>query len=161
MPQLEVATYASQLFWLAVIFGILYVILARVALPRIATVVEERRDKIADDLDEAAILKRQSEEAIQAYETALAEARAKAIAMAQETRDKLQAETDQQRAKLEAELAAKIDEAEARIREVKEAALSNVQTIASEAAETIVEQLLGEKPDSQTVTSAVDAEMKA
>ena len=101
MPQLDFATFAPQLIWLTLVFGVLYLVMARVALPRIATVIEERRDRIADDLDTAAQLKSDTDDAIASYETALAEARAHAHSIAQETRDRLTAETDAHRADLE------------------------------------------------------------
>ncbi len=94
MPQLEFHTFVPQLVWLVIVFGYLYVMMSRVALPRIATVLEERRDRIADDLDQAEQFKRQTDEAIEAYEKALAEARAKAHEVAQETRDRRPAGPD-------------------------------------------------------------------
>ena len=88
MPQLDFGDYAPQLVWLAITFGIMYLLMARVALPRIATVLEERRDRIANDLAQADQLRRETDQAIAAYEKALADAKARANAIAQETRDR-------------------------------------------------------------------------
>ena len=158
MPQLDFATFAPQLVWLTIVFGVLYLVRARVALPRIATVIEERRDRIADDLDTATQLKRNTEDAITSYETALQDARAKAHAIAQETRDRLSAETDARRAELEGQLNARIKEADARIKTTKDKALSNVRDVAVDVADAIAGQLLGEN-DRDAATRAVDGEL--
>ncbi|NND48972.1 MAG: F0F1 ATP synthase subunit B', partial [Rhizobiales bacterium] len=102
MPQLDFSTYIPQLVWLAISFIALYLLMARVALPRIATVIEERRDRIASDLDEAERSKAESEAAVAAYEAALAEARGKAHDNARANREKLNAEIDAERAKVDA-----------------------------------------------------------
>lgn len=159
MPQLDFATFAPQLIWLAITFSVLYIIMSRVALPRIATVIEERRDRIADDLDTAAQLKRDTEDAITSYETALADARAKAHTIAQETRDRLSAETDSHRADLEGQLASRIADAEKRIAATKESALGNVREVAVDVADAIVGQLLDGTSDRAAAERAVDAEL--
>lgn len=159
MPQLDFATFAPQLIWLAITFSVLYIIMSRVALPRIATVIEERRDRIADDLDTAAQLKRDTEDAITSYETALADARAKAHTIAQETRDRLSAETDSHRADLEGQLASRIADAEKRIAATKESALENVREVAVDVADAIVGQLLDGTSDRSAAERAVDAEL--
>eukprot|EP00439_Symbiodinium_sp_Y106_P088812 s1_g1348.t1 len=158
MPQLDFATFAPQLIWLTLVFGVLYLVMARVALPRIATVIEERRDRIADDLDTAAQLKSDTDDAIASYETALAEARAKAHTIAQETRDRLTAETDAHRADLEGQLAARIADAEKRIAATKDQALSSVRDVAVDVADAITEQLLGAS-DRAAAERAVDGEL--
>ena len=159
MPQLEFHTFVPQLVWLVIVFGYLYIMMSRVALPRVATVLEERRDRIADDLDQAEQFKRQTDEAIEAYEKALAEARAKAHEIAQETRDRLHEETERQRLAIEARLAEKIAEAEKQIAATKDAALANVRTVAVDVADAIVAQLLGEA-DRSEAERAVDTELK-
>ena len=159
MPQLDFSTFSSQLIWLTLVFGVLYLIMRRVALPRIATVIEERRDRIADDLDQAAEFKRQTDEAIEAYESALAQARAKAHAIAQETRDRLHGETERHRRELETKLNERIAEAEARIASTKQAALANVREVAVDVAGSIVGKLLGEDADRSAAERAVDSEL--
>jgi F-type H+-transporting ATPase subunit b len=158
MPQLDFATFAPQLIWLTLVFGVLYLVMARVALPRIATVIEERRDRIADDLDTAAQLKSDTDDAIASYETALAEARTKAHSIAQETRDRLTAETDAHRADLEGQLAARIADAEKRITATKEKALTSVRDVAVDVADAITQQLLGDS-DRAAAERAVDSEL--
>ena len=158
MPQLDVNTFVPQLVWLVIVFGYLYVLMSRVALPRVATVLEERRDRIADDLDQAGQFKRQTDEAIEAYEKALAEARSKAHEIAKATRDTLHEETERQRLAIEARLATKIAEAEKQIAATRDAALQNVRSVAVDVADAIVAQLLGEA-DRAAAESAVNTEL--
>jgi len=157
MPQLDPTTWPPQLIWLAITFTVLYFLMARIAIPRIATVLEQRRDRIAADLDEAARLKQETEDAISAYDAALAEARAKAHAIAAENRGRLNAELDEERARIDKETAARTAEAEKRIRAMKEAALAEVDQAASDTAEAIVTALIGGKPAKKDVAAAVKA----
>lgn len=158
MPQLDFADFAPQLIWLALTFGILYLLMSRVALPRVAQALEGRRDRIANDLDQAAQFKAETDAAIEGYETALAEARGKAHQIAAETRERLGRETDAHREKLEAELDAKLEAAEARIADTKSQAMSNVRGIAADAAAAVVDRL-GLSADADRIGQAVDAEM--
>ena len=159
MPQLAFETFVPQLVWLVITFGFLYLMMARVALPRIATVLEERRDRIADDLDQAEQFKLQTDDAIAAYEKALADARANAHEIAQATRDRLHEETERQRQSIEARLAEKIATAEKQIAATKEKALGNVRAVAIEVADAVVTELLG-NTDRAATERAVDSELK-
>lgn len=159
MPQLDFATFAPQLIWLVLTFGVLYLLMSRVALPRVAQALEARRDRIANDLDQAARFKAETDAAIEGYETALAEARAKAHRIAGETRDTLGRETDAHRETLEADLDARLEAAEARIAETKSKAMENVRGIAADVAAAVVGRL-GLAADADRVGQAVDAELK-
>ena len=144
LPQLNPADFAPQLIWLAITFVVLYFILARVALPRIGEVIEERRDRVQRDLDAAERFKKDTDAALAAYERALSEARSKASSMAKDMRDKLTAETDKERTSVESQLAAKLADAETRIAATKTKALASVNEIAAETASAVVSKLLGE-----------------
>lgn len=159
-PPFDVHTFPSQLIWLAIAFTALYVLMSRVALPRIATILEERHDRIADDIEEAGKLKAESEAAAEAYEKALASARNKAHGIATETRDKLAGETEASRKSLEAELHAKLTAAEEKIAATKTAAMANVRGIAVDAAGAIVNTLIGATPATGAVEQAVDTAIK-
>jgi F-type H+-transporting ATPase subunit b len=87
-PPFDAQTFASQLFWFALTFIVLYLLMSRVALPRIGTILEDRRKRIESDLAEAQRFKEASDAAIVAHEKALAEARGRAQALANETREK-------------------------------------------------------------------------
>jgi len=160
MPQLNPLDWAPQLIWLAITFGILYLLMKWVALPKIGSVIEARQARIAGDLEAADKLRRQTEEAIAAYEQALAEAKARAHGIAQEARNKLKDEVAAERAALERDLAAKSAEAEARILEAKVSALKDVNAVASETAAEIVRRLIGIAPAKPEVDLAVAAARK-
>lgn len=160
MPQLNPLDWAPQLIWLVIIFSILYLLMKRVALPKIGSVIEARHARIAGDLEAADKLRRKTEEAIAAYEQALAEAKARAHGIAQEARNKLKDEVAAERAALERDLAAKSVEAEARIHRAKNSALKDVNAVASEAARDIVRRLIGVAPSPPEVSSAVAAARK-
>ncbi len=155
MPQLDAGSWPAQLFWLSLIFAAFYLFLSRVALPRVATVLEERRDRIANDLDQAALLQKRGDEALASYEQSLAEARSRASAIAREMRDSVSAENDRLSKSLEADLSAKAAEAEARIEASRDAAMASVAEIAGDAAQAIVAQITGQTPDRARAESAV------
>lgn len=160
MPQLEPHDWAPQLIWLVVTFGILYLLMVYVALPRIGAVIEARAGQIAKDLAAADQIRRETEEAIAAYEQALAEAKQKAHAIVDEGRNKLKAETAAERAKLDAELGNKSAEAEARIVQAKNSAMREVNAVAADVAADIVRQLIGAAPAKAEIEKAVEAARK-
>jgi F-type H+-transporting ATPase subunit b len=161
MPQLDPLDWAPQIIWLLITFGILYLLMVWVALPRISSVIDKRAATIAGDLEAAERNKRETEEAIAAYEQALAEAKQKAQAIIEEGRAKLKAETDAERAKLDKQLADKAAEAAARIEKAKDSAMKEVSSVATEAAADIVKQLIGVAPSTTELEKAVAAARKA
>ncbi len=156
LPQLNAPDFAPQLIWLAITFGALYFILSRWSLPRISEVIEERRERIQRDLDEADRLKSETEKALAAYEQELAAARGRASAIARETREKLAAEVEDERARVEGQVNAKLAEAENRIAEMKTAALAQVNQIASDTAGSIVEKLIGAEVSAEDARRALE-----
>ncbi|HAD26707.1 MAG TPA: F0F1 ATP synthase subunit B' [Alphaproteobacteria bacterium] len=161
MPQLVIEDFAPQIVWLVITFGLLYLMLARGALPRIATVLEQRRDKIADDLDDAARFKQEAEDALKDYEAALADARAKAHEIAAQTRATLTADVERHTESLQQTLDARMAEAEERIAATKAEAMKSVRSVASDAAGAIIGKLLSDTADTDAVATAVDAELRA
>lgn len=161
MPQLDPLDWAPQIIWLLITFGILYLLMVWVALPRISSVIDKRAATIAGDLEAAERNKRETEEAIAAYEQALAEAKQKAQAIIEEGRAKLKAETDAERAKLDKQLADKAAEAAARIEKAKDSAMKEVSSVATEAAADIVKHLIGVAPSTTELEKAVAAARKA
>jgi len=159
-PPFQSQTFAGQLIWLAIAFVLLYTMMAKWALPRVASIMESRQKRIADDIAEATSLKRQSDEAVAAYEKALADARARAQAIAHETHEKQAAEAEATRKTLEAELNVKLAQAETSIAATKQAAMANVRVIAEDATRAIVERLIGSAPSEQAVAQAVADALK-
>jgi F-type H+-transporting ATPase subunit b len=159
-PPFNKETFASQLVWLVIFFVALYVIIARMAIPRLGGIIEARSQRIDGDMAEAKRLKDQSDAALAAYEKSLADARARAQALASETRDKLSAEADATRKKLETELNARLAKAEETIAATKTTAMTNVQGIAIDTASAIVERLIGTAPAGNAVQAAVADALK-
>lgn len=159
-PPFNSHTFASQLFWLAIFFVALYLLMSRWALPQVAGVIERRQKRIADDFAEAGRLKDQSDAAIAAYEKELADARGRAQAIANETREKQTAAAEAARKKTEDALNARLAEAEKTITATKQAAMGNVRTVAEDAAAAIVERLIGSAPDKEAIANAVDDVLK-
>jgi F-type H+-transporting ATPase subunit b len=154
-PPFQSQTFASQLVWLAIAFVLLYVLMARLALPRVGSIIESRQKHIADDLADASRLKGESDAAVAAYEKALADARNRAQAIANETRERQSAEAETRRKTLENELNIKLAEAEKTIAATKQAAMGNVRGIAEDATRAIVERLIGQAPGEKAVAAAV------
>jgi F-type H+-transporting ATPase subunit b len=155
-PPFDPATFPSQILWLAITFGLFYLFLKRVILPRLTSILETRSGRIAADLDQAARLKGEADAAVAAYEQALAEARANANAIGQQARDEAKAEAEASRKKVEAGLEKKLAEAEDRIASIKAGAMKDVGTIAETTAQAILERLVG-KADKGAVAAAVKA----
>ena len=159
-PPFDSHTFASQLFWLTLTFIALYLLMSRIALPRVGSILEARRRRVADDLAEAQRFKDASDAAIAAHEKALAEARGRAQALANETRAKATAAAEARRKEVNAKFHAHIAEAEKTIAGTRSAAMGNVRSIASEAAGAIVERLTGIAPASEDVAEAVSNVLK-
>ena len=156
-PPFESRTFSSQLLWLAISFGLLYYLMSKVALPRIAAVLEKRRLTIASQLDDAAVMQAKAKDASDAQDKSIADAKTNAQALAQRARDTLAAESDAGRTTLEAELEGKLAAAEATIADTTAKAMATVDSIATEAAHAIVERLTGKAAGADVVASAIAA----
>jgi len=159
-PPFQKDTFASQLIWLAVFFIGLYLLMSRVALPRVGGIITARASQIEGDLAEANRLKQETEGAIAAYEKTLADARTNAQAIGAKTRDGLMAEADKRRKTLEDQLHRQLEEAEKTIAATKTAAMGNVRGIATDAAAAIVERLIGQAPPEKALADAVADALK-
>src|SRR5258705_2539461 len=159
-PPFDSSTYASQLVSLVIAFVALYLIVSRIALPRVGGVIDARQKAIEGDLAAAQGLKDESDAALKAYESELAAARSRAQAIGNETREKLNAASEAERKKLEEKLSVRLADAEKPIAATRQARLSNVRSIAADAAGAIVQRLTGMLPDGKAVNSAVDASLK-
>jgi len=137
-PPFDTSTFPSQLFWLALLFGFLYIVLSRFILPRLGGVLEHRESTIANDLDEAARMNDQAVEAQNAVEVSIAQAQAKARETANKARLKIDTAISTETTKIDAELDTRLSQAEARISKLRDDAMLNVETIASDAASNIL-----------------------
>jgi len=154
-PPFQSQHFPSQLVWLTLTFILLYVLMARIALPRIGSIFAERSKRISDDLAAAQRFKERSEAASAAYQKALADARARAQSIAAATRERQAAEAQAINKRLEAQLHDKLAAAEQSIAATRTAAMANVGTIATETAAAIVERLIGTVPSPRDVAAAV------
>jgi F-type H+-transporting ATPase subunit b len=160
LPQLDVSTFPSQLFWLLISFVILYFVIARIAAPKIGGVIADRAGRIRGDLDAAANAKRDSEAAVASYEKALADARARALKNSDELRNAVQTEINAKNDAAAKQLAADTQKAEARIAEMRKSAMSRVGDVAKDAAAEIVAKLTGEAANAGDIDTAVRNALK-
>lgn len=159
MPQLDFGTFPNQIFWLVVTIIVIYLVLSRIALPRIAGVLAERQGTITSDIAAAEELKQKAVEAEEAYMQALAEARAEAQKIAAEARAEIQAELDAAQAKADAEITAKAAESEKAIAEIRAGAVESVKAVAKDTTKEIL-SAMGSKADAKSITAAITARMK-
>ncbi len=155
MPQLDISTFVPQIFWLAVSFAVLYVLMSRVALPRMAAILEMRAGRIEGDLKEARKLKAEADAAVAAYEQSLASARAAAQAEIAGTNARITAEQDRRKQDMEASLSAQAATAEARIRAIRDAAMSDLRIVAADVARTMASRLTGSDIGTEAAANAV------
>lgn len=160
-PPFDSSSFAGQLFWLAISFGLLFLLMSKVAVPRIGSVLAEREGTIESALTAAAKAQAGAEEQAQALEASLGKAKANAQSIAQDARAKSNAEIDAKRKAVESDLAAKMGAAEASIGEMKAKAMANVEDIAKEATAALVEQLTGKAPTAAALTKAFKAGSEA
>jgi F-type H+-transporting ATPase subunit b len=143
MPQLNFHDFPPQLVWLAITFVVLYVVMAKIALPRVGEVLQMRADRLKDDLDRAAALKAETDQMIAAYEKALTDARNKAASVSRETATALAQKSTERQAKVGADLAARIKTAEANIATARTKAMADIQGMAAEIAADATRRLAG------------------
>lgn len=160
MPQFNPEWFASQVFWLVVIFVFLYLLMSKVALPRISSVLEERQEKIENDLAKAEQLRTEAQQVLDEYEKALAQARGEAQKRLKEASDQISAEQSKRHEDFGKELADKTKTAEERIAKAKDEAMDNLRNVAVEVAAAVSHKLIGVEHQRNTVEEAVDAVMK-
>lgn len=159
MPQFDPTWFASQIFWLVIIFAGFYWIMSRKVLPRVSEVIDAREQRIAGDLEQAERLRTEAQAALVAYESAIEGARSEARRVVLDAQERIKRRGAEVEASIARELEAKAREAEARIGAAKTEALSNVREIAVAAAGATVERLVGGEVDQGQVEAAVDAGM--
>jgi F-type H+-transporting ATPase subunit b len=160
MPQLDISAFSPQIIWLIITFTVLYVLMAKVALPRIGSILEQRQARIDDNLDAAQNLRNESNADAEAYDKSLAEAREQARTAIYEATQEMSEEATRRQEELGGKLSGELKAAEERISAAKEAAMSGIQDAASSVASEATERLIGIKPGEEAVQSAVSSAMK-
>ncbi|RYI11981.1 MAG: F0F1 ATP synthase subunit B' [Acetobacteraceae bacterium] len=159
MPQLDFSTWPNQIFWLLVTLVVIYLVLSKVALPRIGAVLADRKSTITNDLAAAEELKAKAVSAEKAYNDALASARTEAAKIVAQAKAEIQKDLDAATAQADVQIAAKAAESEKSIAEIRDGAAQAVSEVARDVAADLV-AALGQGADAQTVTAAVTARLK-
>ncbi len=157
LPQLDFSTWSSQIFWLVVTFGLLYFVLSQFILPRIGQGINERSDRIADDLDSASRMQQEAEQAVIEYERTMSKAKAKAHNIAEATRKSIDADIAKEVEAAEADFAAKQSVADERIAKKRADALSQIDKVAQDTTAAIVQKLGNIKPTAAQLKKALGA----
>ena len=154
-PPFDPANFSPLVIWLALTFGFLYLLFWKFIVPRVENILHTRATHISETISETHVVKAKAEEAAAAHEKLVADAKAKALALAQETHARLNAESEAKRAALEAELNSKLAASEAQLAALKAQALGNVESIAKDTAEAIVGHLTGKPADKDAIAKAI------
>ena len=157
MPQLDITAFSPQIIWLLITFITLYVLMAKVALPRIGSILEQRQARIDDNLDAAQNLRNESNADAEAYDKSLAEAREQARTTIFEATQEMSNEAAKRHEELGTRLTGDIKAAEERISAAKTAALGGIQEAASSVASQATERLIGVTPGDDAVKTAISS----
>ena len=160
MPQFDPTFFAPQIIWLAIVFVVFYLLMSRVALPRIAEVLEARSTQISHDLERARALKAETDQVVAAYEAALAKARGDASGILAEAGQEMSQKASERQAEFGRELAQKVEAAETRIAAARDEAKANIREIAVDVAREVAQKLTGGAPDARAAGRAVDGALK-
>ncbi len=161
MPQLEqISTYLSQVVWLVITFSLLFLVLWRTALPRIADILQERQERIDDDLQKAEALKKEAETILATYEATVAKARAEALAVLRESADRFADDAAARHDVLSKRLAEEAGSAEARIDAARQEALANVRAVAGDVAQAAAARLVDIEVSGGDAETAVSDALK-
>ncbi|WP_417452824.1 F0F1 ATP synthase subunit B' [Kiloniella sp.] len=157
MPQFEqIDTFVGQIFWLVVTFGVLYFLMAKVALPRLASILEERENRVSGDLEKAERLKQEAEEVLSDYQKAIADARASAVAALKESADEIAATSAKRQAEFDTQLSEKVQIAEDKINAARSEAMGHIKDVAKDVAAAATSKLLGTDVTDAKLSKAVD-----
>ena len=155
MPQLDPKYWASQAFWLILIFSLLYLALSKIFIPKIKDSIDERENKIKDDLDEAQELKKLAEQKLQEYELSIEEAKKEMQKIIFESKNKLNSEIQSKKKEFDKEIENEIKAAEREIKDLKKDSLKNISIISEEIASKVIEQISGEPMNQSSIKAAI------
>jgi len=160
VPQLDISTFTPQIIWLIITFGVLYLLMAKLALPRIGSILEQRQNRIEDNLAMAQNLKRESEVDSESYETAIFEAREQARTSTQLAIKEMSEESQRRQSELNDRLVSEVKSAEERIAQAKKKAMSNIGEMAEDIVLDAAESLIGIAPSKDSIKNAVSAKLR-
>ena len=155
MPQLDPTTFVPQLFWLMVTFVLLYLVMWKIAIPRIGDVLQDRQKRIESDLEKAEELKKEAQSVRESYEKLVTNGSNKAQETIRAAREKMAEEASAQHASLTEKIAVQTSEAETRIGAAKNQALANIRSVAVEVAQLATSRLSDQEVPEKDVEAAV------
>jgi F-type H+-transporting ATPase subunit b len=155
MPQLDPTYWASQAFWLVLIFTALYLVLSNLFIPKIKDSIDNRENKIKDDLDEAQKLKDLAEQKLKEYELTIENAKKEVQKIIFESKNKLNLDIKNKKKKIEKEMEIEIKSVEKEIESLKKESLKNISAISEEMASKVIEQISGEPMNQSSVKAAI------
>ena len=156
MPQLDPKYWASQAFWLILIFTILYISIAKFYLPKIKNNLDNRENKIKDDVDDANKFKDLSESKFKEYEKILADAKKEVIKIQMESKNILDKDIQSKKEAMEKEIENEISKAQKEIDELKRSSLNDIQNISENITSSIIENISGDKLNESSVKATVE-----
>ena len=156
MPQLDPKYWASQAFWLILVFLILYLSISKFYLPKIKTNLDDRENKIKDDIDDASKFKEMSEIKLKEYEKILENAKKEVIKIQLESKNLLDKEIQTKKQTIEKEIEKEILKAQKEINELKKGSVSSIQKISEDIASNIIETISGDKLNESSIKAAVE-----
>lgn len=160
MPQLDPSSFSSQIFWLLITFGLMYLFMARMAIPSVGKVLRNRQDRIQKDIEQAEKLNHEAKELKAEYEKSLEITRRKAHNLIAVAHDKAAATAKERHAELDAKVADKLAAADATLQETQQKAEQAFKPVAKELSQLIVKKLIDKDVQDESVTQKVDALMK-
>jgi len=156
MPQLDPTYWASQAFWLILVFSVLYISIAKFYLPKIKKNLDDRENKIQEDLDEANNLKNLSEKKLGEYEVTLENSKKEVTKILLESKNKLDKDIQIKKDAIEKEIEAEILKAKKEILDLKENSINSISAISEEIASNIIEKMSGDKLNESSIKAAVE-----
>ena len=156
MPQMEFADYMPQVVWLVITFATLYVLMAKLALPRITDILETRQRHLEHDLELSEKLRDEAQATLAEYDAAIVSARAETESLLAKARESIQTETQERIAELNGRLESEIRESDARIRHAMSQAMDELMIVAGNTARAAVERLAGIKVSDEQAKVAVE-----
>ena len=156
MPQLNPEFWISQIVWLILTFGALYIVLSKVILPKISDNLESRRSQILENIEIAEKQREESEEKVKEFEKIILNSKLEAKNLFNEARQKVLEDVDKKRSELEKSIEAEIVSAEREIQSLNSNSLENIKKIATDTSADLISQLIGQEVDKKTISSIVN-----
>ena len=155
MPQLDPKYWASQAFWLVLVFTLLYLAISKFFIPKIKSSLDDRENKIKSDIDEANKLKELSEKKQKEYNVVIENAKKEVQKILNENKNRLNTEIQNKKKVIEKEIEKEIEKAQVEIKNLKKSSINNIGKISEEIAQKIIEEISGDKLNESSIKAAI------